>query len=313
MTASRRQRAVPVGVAIVLIALVAVLVSQNPRADPIPSRGPVASPPPVAEDAAILVGAGDIATCEGQADEETAALLATIPGMVFAAGDLAYPDGSDHDFQQCYDASWGAAKERTLPALGNHELDQGPDAKGYFDYWGSRAGTPAAAWYAADVGTWRVVVLDSNCDAVSCQSGGPQASWLADELAAHPSRCRVAIWHHPRFSSGEHGDDDRMGPLWQLLQDAGTDIALVGHDHDYERFAPMLVDGTSDPRGIREFVVGTGGAELRAVGDTRPNSEVHQSDSHGVLRLALRPDGYDWAFIPVPGDTFTDVGSGACH
>ena len=175
-----------------------------------------------------------------------------------------------------------------------------------------RQGTPGHGWYAADVGTWRVVVMDSNCDAVSCATDGPQATWLRGELGAHRSRCLAAIWHHPRFSSGEHGDDRRMAVLWELLQQGGADLALVGHDHDYERFAPMLADGTPDPGGIREFVVGTGGAPLRAVGDTRPNSEVHQSDSHGVLRLALRPDGYDWAFIPVPGATFTDIGSAAC-
>src|SRR4051812_1739596 len=304
MSASLRQRALPIGVAVALVALIVLLVSQNPRPDPIPSRGPVRSPPPVPADAAVLVGAGDIATCEGQADEATAALLASIPGTVFAAGDLAYPDGSDRDFSECYDPSWGAVKARTLPALGNHELDDGADAKGYFDYWGSRAGSPAAPWYAVDVGTWRVVVLDSNCGAVSCAADGPQAAWLREELAAHPARCRAVIWHHPRFSSGEHGDDVAMSDLWQLLDEAGTDLALVGHDHDYERFAPMHGDGTADPGGIREFVVGTGGAPLRPVGDTRPGTEVHQSDSHGVLRLALRPDGYDWAFIPVPGDTF---------
>ena len=313
MTAARRRSVLAVTVVAALTILIALVASRSPDAGPAPSRGPVASPPPVASDGAVLVGAGDIATCEGQGDEATAALLAAIPGTVFAAGDLAYPDGADRDFAQCYDPSWGAVKDRTLPALGNHELDKGDEAAGYFDYWGSRAGTPGHSWYAADVGTWRVVVLDSNCDAVSCATDGPQATWLRGELGAHRSRCLAAIWHHPRFSSGEHGDDRRMAVLWELLQQSGADVALVGHDHDYERFAPMLADGTPDPGGIREFVVGTGGAPLRAVGDTRPNSEVHQSDSHGVLRLALRPDGYDWAFIPVPGATFTDIGSGACH
>jgi calcineurin-like phosphoesterase family protein len=302
------------GVAVAsLLLLLVVFATRDSGVDVIPSRGPVASPPPVAADAAVLVGAADIATCEGQADEGTAALLATISGDVFAAGDLAYPDGTDRDFAQCYGPSWGAVKDRTLPALGNHELDKGVDAQGYFDYWGSRAGTAGEGWYAVDVGTWRVVVLDSNCGTVSCETGGPQAAWLREELGAHPSRCLAAIWHHPRFSSGEHGDDRRMADLWTLLQQAGADITLVGHDHDYERFAPMLADGTPDQNGIREFVVGTGGAPLRAVGDARPNSEVHQSDSHGVLRLALRPDGYDWAFIPVPGATFTDTGSGSCR
>ena len=138
--------------------------------------------------------------------------------------------------------------------------------------------------------------------------------WLEQTLRDHPARCLAAIWHHPRFSSGEHGDDARLIPIWQVLQDAGAELVIVGHDHDYERFAPMRADGTLDAAGgIREFVVGTGGAGFRPVGDTRPNSEVHQSDSHGVLRLALRPTAYDWAFIPIPGDTFTDAGSDTCH
>jgi calcineurin-like phosphoesterase family protein len=314
MTPTARRLLLLVAVLIGLAALViALVVVAGPGGGPIPSRGPVATPPLVARDAAVLVGAGDIATCGGSADEATAALLAGIPGTIFAAGDLAYPNGTKRDFADCYDPSWGRLKDRTQPALGNHELDGGRAATGYFAYFGDAVGTPGEGWYSFDVGAWHVVVLDSNCTVVACTAGSPQLAWLDADLAAHPSTCLAAIWHHPRFSSGEHGDDRRLIPIWDALQRAHAELALVGHDHDYERFAPLLADGTPSADGIREFVVGTGGAPFRKIGTLDAGSEVHQSDSHGVLRLALRPTGYDWAFIPIPGDTFTDTGSGTCH
>jgi hypothetical protein len=267
----------------------------------------------VPADAAVLVGAGDIATCDGSADERTAELLDAIPGTVYTAGDLAYPEGATRDFARCYEPSWGRHRDRTRPAIGNHERDADASGGPYFTYFGERAGAPGRAWYAYDLGAWRITVLDSTCPDDGCAAGSPQASWLRDELAAHPARCRAAIWHHPLFSSGEHGYDARLVDLWRTLEDAGTDVVLTGHDHDYERFAPKRADGTLDDAGIRSFVVGTGGAPLRAFRDPVQGSEVRQSDSHGVLRLALRPTGFDWAFIPIAGATFTDVGSAACR
>jgi acid phosphatase type 7 len=293
--------------------LVGLLVVRTPGSAPIPSRGPVATPPPVPVGAAVLVGAGDIATCEGVADDQTALLLDAIEGTVFTAGDNAYPDGATRDFASCYDPTWGRHRDRTRPAIGNHELEDDRTGAPYFAYFGERAGARGQAWYAYDLGAWRIVVLDSNCVDDGCVPDSPQADWLRDELATNPTRCRAAIWHHASFSSGDHGDDRRMAALWRILQQAATDLVIVGHDHDYERFAPLLADGTPSPDGIRSFVVGTGGAPLRPLRGIHPGSEVRQSDSHGVLRLALREDGYDWAFIPIPGATFTDSGSATCR
>jgi acid phosphatase type 7 len=312
-----RMRAVRPGLpAVLILAFVAVAIAlwQLPSGPGIaPARPPVVAPPPVSGDAAVLVGAGDIATCSGGADDATASLLDGIAGTVFAAGDDAYPHGRAKDFADCYGPTWGRHLGRTLPALGNHDYDADARAAPYFAYFGSHAGTPGDGWYAVGVGTWRVIVLNSNCERIECGPSSPEATWLASELAAHPAACIAAIWHHARFSSGEHRDDARTAGFWTQLQAAHAELVLVGHDHDYERFAPMLADGTPSPDGMREFVVGTGGIDLRRIDSLRHGSEVRQDDSHGVLRLALRPDGYDWAFIPIPGDTFTDAGSATCH
>jgi 3',5'-cyclic AMP phosphodiesterase CpdA len=160
-----------------------------------------------------------------------------------------------------------------------------------------------------------VIVLNSNCDFVGCDEGSPQLAWLKADLAAHPAECTLAIWHHPRFSSGvAHGDDVMTGAFWQVLYDAGADLIINGHDHDYERFAPQAPNGTADPvRGIREFVVGTGGRGLRRFGAPRPNSEVRNASAYGVLKLKLAPGGYTWQFIGVFGSSFGDDGSASCH
>ena len=178
-----------------------------------------------------------------------------------------------------------------------------------------RPGPTASTWYARDLGTWRVIVLDSDCDKVGgCGPESPQGRWLAAELAASDARCTVAIFHHPRFSSGEeHGDDEAMDPFWRALHADGVDVIVNGHDHDYERFAPQDPEGREDrTAGIREFVVGTGGRELRGFADPRPNSELRASIAHGVLALTLHDGSYDWAFHAV-ASTFSDGGTAACH
>jgi Calcineurin-like phosphoesterase len=279
---------------------------------PSATPGPAPSDPPT--DDPVLVGAGDIAVCGSDADEETAALLDDIAGTVFTAGDDAYDDGSAADFRDCYDPTWGRHKARTWPAAGNHDW-QTPDLAGYRDYFGAAAGEDGASWYAKDLGTWRVIVLDSNCAKVDgCGSDSRQGRWLADELATHPTTCTVAIFHHPRFSSGdEHGDDPAMDAFWQPLYTAGVDVIVNGHDHDYERFAPQDPDGDEDrDRGIREFVVGTGGAELRGFDPPRPNSELRSVLDHGVLALTLHPGSYEWQFHAADTD-FSDRGTTRCH
>ena len=260
----------------------------------------------------VLVGAGDIGSCAFTSDTATGLLVQRIPGTVFAAGDLAYEHGTASEFTGCYQPAWGMFKSRTRPAVGNHEYGT-PGAAPYFAYFGAAAGTPGEGWYAYDVGTWRVYSLNANCTIVGCGVGSPQETWLRADLAANPRACVAAVWHQPLFSSGQHGATTAVRPLWQALQDAGAELVLNGHDHDYERFAPQLANGSASPTGIREFVVGTGGAGLRTFATVRPNSVVRRAGVHGVLRLELKPAGYAWTFYPVAGQSFSDSGTASCH
>jgi len=281
------------------------------------ASGPGSSPPATAptDQTAILVGAGDIADCKDLSGAEaTAKLLDQIPGTVMAVGDLAYPDGSKENFV-CYDKTWGRVKSRTRPAPGNHEF-RSAGASPYFDYFGAAAGNPKTGYYSYELGTWHIIVLNSECkDAGGCEPGSPQEKWLRSDLAAHPAACTLAYWHKPLFSSGgTHGNDLTVKPLFQALYDANAEVVVAGHDHDYERFAPQAPDGTADAkRGIREFVVGTGGKNHRPFSEPKPNSEVREATAFGVLKLTLKPGSYDWQFIPEAGKSFTDSGTGACH
>lgn len=261
-----------------------------------------------------LVGAGDIAGCGFSADNRTGALIASIPGAVFAAGDNVYPDGTQTEYDTCYQDAWGAAKDRTHPVPGNHEY-QTPGAAGYFGYFGAAAGTPGEGWYAYDLGAWRIYALNSNCsDIGGCGPGSRQEQWLRADLAANPRQCVAAIWHHPRFSSGEHGTDALTAGLWQALYDAGAELVIVGHDHDYERFAPMDPLGNLDlARGIREIVVGTGGVGHNTFPTVAANSERRDNSTFGVLKLTLRATSYELQFVPEAGGTFQDEATGTCH
>ena len=267
------------------------------------------------EQPATLVGAGDIADCRDLSGAEaTAKLLEQIPGTVMAVGDLAYPDGSKENFT-CYDKTWGRVRSRTRPTPGNHEF-HAPGGSPYFDYFGTAAGEPKRGYYSYELGTWHIIVLNSECaDIGGCDAASPQVKWLRSDLAAHPVACTLAYWHKPLFSSGSaHGNDLEMKPLWQALYDANADVVIGGHDHNYERFAPQDPEGRSDAtRGIREFVVGTGGKNHRPVVMPQPNSEVRNADAFGVLKLTLRDGTYDWQFIPEAGKQFTDSGTGKCH
>jgi len=263
---------------------------------------------------AFLTGAGDIASCTSQGDEATAAILRQVGGTVFTAGDNAYESGTAGQYQSCYGPSWGRFKDRTHPAVGNHEYAT-PMAAGYFAYFGAAAGPAGKGYYSFALNGWRVFVLNSNCDAVGgCGAGSAQEQWLVAELARYPTRCSLAIWHHPRWSSGLQGSTAEMQAMWEDLYSAGTELLVVGHDHVYERFAPLDAAGLPDrKRGIREFVVGTGGASHETFRTPLPSSEVRNADTFGVLRLTLAPDAYQWEFLAEAGATFTDSGSGTCH
>ncbi len=264
---------------------------------------------------AVLVGAGDIADCKDLSGAEaTAKLLEAIPGTVMAVGDLAYPDGTKDNFE-CYDRTWGRVKSRTRPAVGNHEFHtQG--ATYYFSYFGTLAADPKTGYYSYELGTWHIIVLNSECLEVGgCNAGSAEEKWLRADLTAHPATCTLAYFHKPLFSSGgAHGDDPELLPIWQALYDANADVVVNGHDHDYERFAPQTPLAKPDSkRGIREFVAGTGGKNHRPFGAPHANSEVRNADAFGVLKLTLRPGAYDWQFIPEAGKSFSDSGSGSCH
>ncbi len=264
--------------------------------------------------AAVLVGAGDIADCKRlKQAEATASLLDAIPGTVFTLGDNAYPDGTAGQFADCYGPTWGRHKARTRPAVGNHDY-HAAGAAPYFAYFGAAAGPPDKGYYSYDLGAWHVVVLNSNCNEVPCDAGSAQERWLRADLAAAKATCSLAYWHHPRYSSGRHGSAAKMRHLWQALYDGGVELALSGHDHTYERFAPQDAAGRLDAaRGVRQFVVGTGGRSAYQFQAPEPNSEARATDIFGVLKLTLSPERYDWEFIPAAGHSFTDSGTGTCH
>ena len=228
-------------------------------------------------------------------------------------GDIQYADGSYEKFAESYDPTWGRVKGITRPVPGNHEYET-DGAEGYFRYFGKRAGDPARGWYSFDLAGWHIVALNSNCDDVGgCGPASRQLRWLRADLARHPATCTLAYWHHPRFSSGDHGSDPTYVAFFRALYNANADLVLVGHDHGYERFAPQRADGVRDlRRGLRQFVVGTGGRNLRGFPKLRPNSEVRDASSFGVLELTLGKSAYAWRFRPAVG-SLADSGSTRCH
>lgn len=284
----------------------------------------VATPPAEAAEA-YLVGAGDIVKCGNKYmrnAEATARLLDRFFGnlngeeqaAVFTFGDNAYKRGGAEEFSDCYDPTWGRHKERTRPAVGNHEYKT-PDAEPYYAYFGDRAGEPKKGYYSYELGDWHVVVLNTVCNEVGgCNEGSAQYDWLLGDLEQNDKRCVLAYSHHPLFSSGKHGGEEAIRPLFRLLYENGAVALVSGHDHHYERFAPQDHEGHLDREyGVRQFIVGTGGRELRRVGRARPNSELRSREAFGVIGFRLLPDRYEWEFHPVDGEQFTDSGEGVCR
>lgn len=308
-------RASPVALVLVLI----VAAGCDRFGEPPPPSGPIPTAPATilplpASSVATIVGAGDIAVCDQVGDEQTADLIDGIDGVVIAAGDNLYGGWSANRWAACYGPSWGRHVHRTRAVAGNHEYDPG-NASAYVAAFGAAAAPSGTTWYAFRAGSWEVIVLDSNCDRVGgCGADSEQGRWLEATLDASTAECTLAVFHHPRFSSGSHGPSEHVEAFWRPLHAAGADVVFSAHEHSYERFAPQDPDGGADPdRGLRQFVVGTGGAPLRGFGSPVPNSEVREGETHGVLELTLRDGGYDWRFVPVAPSTFTDEGSGTCH
>ena len=269
---------------------------------------------PTPQETVDIIAVGDIASCESEGDEATAALARATTGTILALGDLAYDKGTQQEFVECYDPSWGRLRDRTRPVPGNHEY-RSPGAAPYFDYFGDQAGTPGEGWYSYDLGTWHVVALNSNCEDVECGPGSPQEQWLRSDLQAADARCTLAYWHHPPFSSGErHGGSKDVLALWRALHENGVDVLLSSHEHSYERFAPLGADGEVDlDGGVRSFVAGTGGRSHYPFAEPVNGSESRIAGVDGVLRLSLAPGLYAWEFVPVPSGTGTDAGTGKCR
>jgi acid phosphatase type 7 len=298
--------------ALVLVAL-GVVAAPAQAADPVvAAAGDIACDP---GDQYYNSGSGDASHCR---QRYTSNLLVNQgDAAVLPLGDNQYDNATLAKYQTSYNPSWGRVKSITRPVPGNHEPG---NATGYFDYFNGSgvasgpAGQRGKGYYSYDVGAWHLIALNSNCSAVPCSSGSAQERWLRADLAAHQNLCTLAYWHHPRFSSGHDGNNTFMQPIWQDLFNAGAELVLSGHSHDYERFAPQNASGKLDrTNGIRQFVVGTGGAFFTGISTKKPNSELRQNSTYGVLRLTLAAGSYTWKFIPESGKSFTDSGTAPCH
>jgi hypothetical protein len=287
-----------------------VPLAQRSRPVTIVAAGDIACDP---SNSAFNRGRGSGGYCRAAAVDKV--IQGIDPAAVLALGDEQYDSGRLRAFKHSYAHSWGQQRARTLPVPGNHEYEGTHDARGYFQYFGRHAGPNPHGWYSVTKGSWRLIALNSNCFIVGCAPGSAQYLWLRHLLVTRPSTCTLAFMHHPLISSGPHGDDEAHArPLWKLLFRHGVDMALVGHDHIYERFAPVDASGTKNKRyGIREFIVGTGGAMHYGISGVHRYSQVHNTNAFGVLELTLRSGAYDWRFQPAAGATFHDQGSGTCH
>jgi hypothetical protein len=276
-------------------------------------------------EAYTVYAAGDIARCRHpdprwSGAAATAALVEALlradpQSAVLSLGDHTYPRGAAAEFEHCYAPTWGRFRDRTWPTPGNHEYAT-PGARPYFTYFGERAGRPGQSYYSLRLGSWHVISLDSNLKGAAHAA---QIAWLRADLAKDPAACTLAFWHHPLYSSGGHPPPGRMRDAFELLHAAGAELVLSGHDHDYERFAPQDADGRRDDRGgVRQFVVGTGGAYATPFIFFQPNSEVREANLDGVLELRLLAGAYEWRFLPahpgrVPAGGAPDRGRAACH
>lgn len=281
-------------------------------ADPvIAAAGDIACDP---SDPGYNGGRGTAHRCRQRATSDLlvgAGLAAVLP-----LGDIQYDSPSASNLKAVYNRTWGRVKSISHPVLGNHD----GAGNSYFDYFNGpgaangRAGRRGRGYYSYNVGAWHIVALNSNCTRVACGAGSIQERWLRADLAAHPSACTLAYWHHPRYSSGHDGSHITLHAFWRDLYKAGAEVVLSGHSHDYERFAPRNGDGKTSKIGIRQFVVGTGGAFMTGLGSSRlGGSQVAQNHTFGVLKLTLHARRYGWRFVPVAGKTWTDSGSARCH
>lgn len=306
-----RSRSIAVALAIAVVAAAGILSPARVlAADPkIAAAGDIACDP---VSSSYNGGNGTATACRHKYTSNL--LVGAGYSKILGLGDMQYENGALTKFNTSYHPTWGRVKSITRPAPGNHEY-QTSGASGYFSYFGSLAGTAGKGYYSYNVGTWHLIALNSNCSAVGgCGAGSAQEKWLRADLKAYTNRCTLAYWHHPRFSSGQHGNNSATAAFWNALYQYNADVILVGHDHTYERFGPQTPGAVADPlRGIRQFVVGTGGKSLYPFPTVRANSQKRHNGTYGVLEMTLKPTSYAFKFRPEAGKTFTDTGSGNCH
>jgi hypothetical protein len=258
---------------------------------------------------AVLVGAGDVGLCGSNGSELTARLLDAVPGVVFMLGDTSYYSGTERELRECFDPSWGRHRGRMRPVPGNHDYES-PGAAPYFAYFGAAAGQPGLGYYTYRAGGWQIYALNSN---IPIGPGSAQLEWLRGELTLRPSRCALAYWHHPIVTEGPNGPNPHVLALWQLLNEHQVEVALTGHDHLYQRFPPLDAQLRRAPfSGVRQFVVGTGGAMLYPF-PAPPSLTEARASVWGVLRLSLQDGAYEWEFLPAGEATFHDTGRDVCH
>ena len=294
--------------------LITACASSGPTRTSTPTPSVTPAPAPIS-----IVAAGDIA-CAALANRNpphncdqggTAALIGSLdPVAILALGDDQYENGGLSDYRSVYAVSWGAYLGRTFPTPGNHEYET-PGASGYFAYFGKRA---PASYYSFDLGAWHLISLNSECSHIGgCGARSVEETWLRADLAANAHKCTLAYWHEPRWTNGEHPDATQMAVIWDDLVASHATLVLSGHNHDYERYAPMDANGNASPGGVREFVVGTGGRNHYPI--LKPplaSEQVSNDKTFGVLQLTLSPGSYAWRFVPAASYTFTDAGTGTC-
>ncbi|HEY2804756.1 MAG TPA: hypothetical protein VGI92_02770 [Gemmatimonadales bacterium] len=278
---------------------------------------PPPPPPPPTGGTVNVFAAGNISKCSNGNAAATAGLIDTSAAAVMMLGNAA-DSGTTADYA-CYDAAWGKFKTITHPTVGNHDYLLDPTAAPYFAYFGASAGTAPDGWYSFDVGTWHVVVLNTEEGGNSnvYKSGSPQQMWLSADLQAHASaKCTMAVWHRPRFLSSTtagYVENTTLQSTWAILDGAGVDVILNAGQYQYERMVPLTAAGArDDAKGIVQFNVGLGG---ESAGPTptvvSPNSAIINM-SFGVLKLTLKDGAYDYSYLTAPG-TVGDTGSGICH
>jgi calcineurin-like phosphoesterase family protein len=261
------------------------------------------------EDHSFHGGAGTPTACRARATSDLA--VQASPTALLALGDVQYGLGSLTEYAASFDPTWGRLRAITHPVPGDEDYGHSDGgAEAYFAYFGLASGAPGNGYYSFDLDSWHLVALNTN---IPLGPGSMQERWLRADLAANRSPCTLAFMHRPRFSSGGNGDGPSITPLWRVLYHYHADVVLTGHDHDYERFKPQTPDGKASDRGIREFVVGTGGTSHGGTGARAANSEVFDNTTFGLLRLDLGDGSYDWRFVPEPGSHFTDAGHETCN